>query len=244
MRDSQCSSVVHLMPRLRASSRERFSFDLRDEPVPWNVGEHVAVIGRTGTGKTYLMTRLVDLRQYVAVFKTKADDTKFEGMEKVKDAKPLRSLYRNRLFIEPPFNKQSVVGADLFDSVWRAGGWTVVIDELFYVHDQLGLKSYVEMLLTQGRSKRISILAGMQRPVHVTRFALSEVSHVFSFKVEKRDRKTLAEVASDEFAEVVERLPRYHFAHYHVPTGTVAMGTADRLDRVLTGARSRALTRT
>ena len=147
----------------------------------------------------------------------------------------METLYNHRILIAPSpptFLNQARVGGKVFDTAWRHGGWTLMIDELFYVH-KLGLGGYVDMLLTQGRSKRISVVTGMQRPVWVTRFALSEVTHIFSFALERRDRKTIAELSSEAFAEVTGRIPRYHFAHYHVPSRTVAVGTADQIDRIL-----------
>lgn len=208
--------------------------ELRDKPVQWQPGEHIAVIGRTGTGKTYMMARLVEWRKYVAIFRTKSDDIKFPGFVTIKDAKGLNDVKSKRLLIDPEYRHQASIGADVFETVWRRGGWSIFLDELFYIH-RLGLGSYVDMLLTQGRSKRISVVTGMQRPVNVTRFALSEVTHIFAFGVEGRDQKTIAELASDDFATVAgsRDMPPYHFAHYHRPTHSVAVGTADRLDRIL-----------
>jgi hypothetical protein len=210
---------------------------LRTEPVEWQPGEHVAVIGTTGTGKTYLMSRLTDYRKYVAIFRTKADDNKFPGFRTVKDHKPLAELYNDRLLIDPEYRMQARVGANVFETIWQRGGYTLMIDELFYVGARLGLSSYVDMLLTQGRSKRISIVTGMQRPVHVTRFAISECTHIFSFALERRDRKTIAELASEDFSTMTGKIPRYHFAHYYVPDRSVAVGTADRLDQILVPRR-------
>ena len=207
---------------------------VRSQPVPWAPGEHAAIIGTTGTGKTYLTSRLVEWRNYVAILRTKPDDVKFKGFKTVKEAKALESPNRNsKLLITPTFKRQKVVAAEVFDMVWQMGGWTIVIDELFYVHDVLGLKSFVDMLMTQGRSKRISVVVGMQRPVNVTRFALSEATHVFSFRLEGRDRKTVKDITSESFAEATGKVPPFHFAHYHVKTRSVGVGTAKYLERVL-----------
>lgn len=230
------------MPRL--GSRGTVDFDVRNEPVPWAVGEHVAIIGTTGTGKTYLTSKLLEWRQYIAVLRTKPDDIKFKGFHKVADAKALATPNRYpKLLISPDFRRQRIVAADLFDTVWNMGNWTIVIDELFYVHDTLGMKDWVNMLLTQGRSKRISVVVGMQRPVSITRFALSESTHIMSFRLEKRDAKTLGEASSDVLAEATLRVPPYHFAHWYVKGRSLAVGTADRLDKVLLPPAHRATLR-
>lgn len=217
--------------------RARDMPELRTDPVPWNPGEHVAIIGTTGTGKSYLMSRVVAMRRFVAIFQTKFDDIKYPGYKTVTSEKPLANLKVTdsvgRFRIVPEFNHQASVGHNLFRQVWLSGGWTLVVDELYYAHQILRLEKMVAMLMTQGRSKRISMVTGMQRPVSVTRFALSEATHVFAFRLEGRDAKIISDVAGDDFAYVSTKIPKYHFAHYHVPTRSVAVGTADKLDRIL-----------
>lgn len=216
------------------------SIRLREDPVPWEPGEHVAVIGRTGTGKTTLTSQLIDLREYVLFFRTKADDVRFPSLRKVRDTARMRDLFSHRLLFDPAYEQQASQGGIMIEKAWRQGGWTIFLDELFYIH-KIGLQKHVDMLLTQGRSKRITVVAGMQRPVHVTRFALSEVTHIFSFGLEPRDRKAIAEITNDEFAEVVARLPKYRFAHFHVKSQTMAVGEAHGIRRILmTGPRQKA----
>src|SRR4051812_9363940 len=48
-----------------------------DLPQTWKQGQHVGVVGRTGSGKTYLVSKLVMLRRYVIIFRTKPDTNKF-----------------------------------------------------------------------------------------------------------------------------------------------------------------------
>lgn len=226
------------MTLARRPKRSPDDVKLRDEPVPWEPGQHVAVIGHTGTGKTTLMSSLIDMREYVIFFRTKSDDVRFKSLTKVRDTKRMDDLFSHRLMFEPMYERQGSMGGGMIEKAWRQGGWTVFLDELFYLH-KIGLQRHVDMLLTQGRSKRISVVAGMQRPVHVTRFALSEVTHIFSFALEPRDAKVIAEITNDDYAEVVSRLPRYRFAHWHVPTRTIAVGEAHGLGRVLATMRGK-----
>lgn len=215
--------------------RQQSLVSLRNAPVPWNVGEHIAVIGDTGTGKTTLMSRLADRREYSAMLRVKDDDVKFRDMIRVKDTRRMGSLYETRLLVHPPFNQQRSVSADFFNRAFQQGGWTVFIDELFYVTDVLRLKVHTEMLLTQGRSKRLSIVNGMQRPVNVTRFAISQATHVFCFSLENKDAKFVSEATSEQMWPTLLRLDRsrFQFAHFHRPTRTVAVGNANDLDRIL-----------
>lgn len=210
--------------------------NLATGPVPWKVGEHVAVIGTTGTGKTFLVSELVKRRRYVTIFRTKPDDIKFEGFKEHRDSKALED-WRNELnLIRPRYQNQPQVGYELLEKVWEHGRWTIVIDEFFYV-ERLGLKQSLERLLTQGRSKKISVVLGMQRPVQVTRFALSEVSHIFCFRLEGRDATTLRDMTTPNILSVVKDLQKYQFVHYHIPTKTLRVGNAQSLDKVISPVR-------
>lgn len=218
--------------------RKRDNFPpLRTEPVPWNPGEHVAIIGTTGTGKSYLMSQFVQLRKYVAIFQTKRDDIKYKGFKRVPNHRALEKVKVTdasaRFIVAPAYDDMQRAGLNLFAHVYQDGGWTLVVDESYFAHAILKLERPINMLMTQGRSKGISMVNGMQRPVHVSRFVLSECTHIFAFRLEQRDAKTIGDVAGDHFADVSLRIPRFHFAHYHVPTRSVAVGTADLLDRVI-----------
>ena len=206
---------------------------LRTDPVPWKIGEHIAVIGTTGTGKTYLMSRLADMRKYVVMLRTKPDDNKFRGFTRATSDKAMSSVYARKLLIEPAYDAQSSIGFAVFETAWKQGRWTVFLDELYYISVELGLQNSVNKLLTQGRSKRLSIVTGMQRPAWISRFALSEVQHVFTFSLERRDAKTLGDSSTSRFVDIAPRLEQYQFAHFHRPTRTIAIGNANELERIL-----------
>jgi ABC-type dipeptide/oligopeptide/nickel transport system ATPase component len=216
----------------------RVSVDRILPPVKWLVGEHVALVGDTGSGKTYLASQLVKYREYVIVLRTKPDDILFRGFKKSKDGGILNDLAYNKILVDLT-NMRTLRTSQaeklrfILDEVWRMGRWTVLVDEGFYVQQKLGLKNELEMLFTQARSLGVTMLTGMQRPAWVTRFALSEAKHVFSFRMEGRDLKTIAETTTAEMADVVKQLPRYHFAHFYRPTREIRIGEAHALPKVL-----------
>jgi len=138
----------------------------------------------------------------------------------------------NRLLIRPKYEHQPSVVYEVLENVWKMGRWTVVVDEFFYVQ-RLGMMRSLERLLTQGRSKRISLVLGMQRPVQVTRFALSEISHLMAFRVEGRDLRTLKDSTHPDIFEPTKSLQKYQFMHYHVASKSTRIGTAQTLQQVL-----------
>ncbi len=206
-------------------------------PVTWQIGEHIAVVGDTGTGKTFLVSKLTELRDYVVIFRTKADDIKFPGFRKARTADALDSLYDTRILLEPKQGQQMRQGYELLTRVFRQGGWTVVIDEEWFVEARLHLTEYVEQLLTQGRSMKISVVVGMQRPARISRFTISQCTHLFSFRIEGRDLQTMKEATTPRIVEPIAGLVGHDFVYYNRASRIVARGNARALDRVIVGGR-------
>lgn len=202
-------------------------------PVSWKQGEHVGVVGRTGSGKTYLISKLVQMRRYVVIFRTKPDKNKFPGFDIVRKASAMEHWRSERLLLEPEYDQQAVEGYRMLDRAWKDGGWTIVIDENWYAEQQLGLKNYIIRLLTQGRSKDISVVVGMQRPVDISRFALSEITHLFTFRCEGRDLKfSLRDSTVDEIVPAVRSLRGHNFVYYNAAKEIIATGNANQLGKV------------
>jgi len=200
----------------------------------------MTVIGDTGTGKTTLIARILEERGYVLSVRTKADKTTLPG-KRVRTAKEFARLdihTHGRVLLDPPYERQATELYQAFETCWKEDGWTINIDELYYVTSQLGsasriIERQINRFLTQGRSKNISIVCGMQRPVSTTRFAMSQSSHLIAFRVEGRDRKTLQDAGGDEWAASVLSLARYEFAWYYRPERQLWIGTLDPKTGVL-----------
>ncbi len=107
------------------------------------------------------------------------------------------------------------------DKAYKQGGWTIFVDEGFELR-RLGLQKIHEKLLTQGRSKGISVVTGVQRPSYVSRFTFSESSHVLSFRHEGRDVKVMKDAYGETHANAVAGLDKkaYEFAWTDVANGT------------------------
>lgn len=209
------------------------------QPATWKVGQHIAAVGDTGTGKTYLVSKLVQLRNYVVILRTKPDDIKFEGFRKVRTAKALQDQTHSRLLLQPEYSRQGREAFDMLETVWQQGGWTVVIDELWYLEKMLRLGFMSDKLLTQGRSKDISVIVGMQRPAQISRFAISQCTHMFTFRVEGRDLQILKESSTPRLVPAVEALTGHKFAYYNRATREVALGDAKYLERIIVGSAKR-----
>lgn len=182
-------------------------------PMTWGAGEHVALIGQTGSGKTTLARRILSVRRWVVVVKTKLDASDPEvpvqavsGTHRILDA-----LKYDRVELRPKFHEQSREIYRAYQKVFEQGGWTTYNDEEWYLEQRLRLTPAIEMLLTQGRAKRITMVMGAQRPVEISRFVLSQATHVISFGCEGRDVKTLADATSPRVGVFVSALRDHEF---------------------------------
>lgn len=204
----------------------------------WEQGEHIALVGDTGSGKTFLLARLLEYRSYTVVLRTKDDAIRFKGAKRVTKASQLDiSANQNEAhyLLDPPYARQAYEGYRLMERVWAEGGWTIALDELWYIEQELRLSRSVNRLLTQGRSLGISVIAGMQRPAQISRFTLSQATHLFAFASEGRDIQTLAEAFTPRLKDIVPRLRRYEFVYYYRPERFITTGYAQNLGKLLGG---------
>ena len=200
-------------------------------PIPWRQGEHVSIIGDTGSGKTFLEARLLELRDNVVVCRTKPDDIKFEGYKTVRSAKAMDVA--GKYLLTPKYERQSIEIADALTRAWEQGSWSVSIDEAYYCVTMLKLEAYINRLMTQGRSKRITVIAGMQRPAWISRFVLSQSTHVFLFATEGRDTKTIAQALTSRLLPIVEVLRKHEYVYYHRSSRTIRRGYAQNLSDII-----------
>lgn len=129
--------------------------------------------------------------------------------------------------LKPAYESQGREFARALDRVWIDGRWAVYLDELSYLEADLGLTPWIKRLLTQGRSKRITVACGMQRPVQVTRYALSSCTHLLCFGQEGRDAKTIGEVGAPYLRDVVQELDKFQFVWFNRRERTYMIGRLD-----------------
>lgn len=164
----------------------------------WNQGEHVSLIGPTGSGKTTLALEILARRTWVTALATKPRDATMDrlirkGWKKIQKWPPPHvPLHRRnegqRVVLWPPFKKPEDVTnqAVQIDAAMRAmfvqGGWCIFADEARYLCVDLKLKRLLETIWTQGRSLRLSLVAGTQRPSMVPLLMYDQATHLFFWR--------------------------------------------------------------
>jgi hypothetical protein len=206
---------------------------------PWDVfwkefdpepGEHVAILGATGQGKTILQKNILPKFPFVAAFATKPQDRSMDQLieheQYIRLARwtrlnpidhPRRVVWPDATRLDSTENQADVFSRAM-DLIFREGGkpkhkpvgWAIAIDELWYFTNILGMGKMIKLFLFQARSLGESLVAATQRPSSVPLEVYSQSTHLFFFQdSDKANLDRLAEIN----ARANPRLMRYVIAN-------------------------------
>jgi DNA helicase HerA-like ATPase len=201
----------------------------------WNYepGQHVTILGKTGSGKTYLGFQLLhatistDLPGVVLVMKPR-DDTvekwsKRMKLRRVRHWPPPR--IRNRIdkprgwVLWPPlgdFDRDDEVLRREFERCFRESYTqaarrngeprALFVDELVGVAKELRLEPALNRLWMRGRSLGVGMWAATQRPFHAPLLAYQAPEHLFiAAEPDARNRQRLGEIGGFD-ADVIDTI--------------------------------------
>lgn len=198
-------------------------------------GEHVSLCGPTGSGKSTVGLELCKLigarkardgrpaRVVVVVTKQRDDTVSRLGWPAIKQWPP--AWDQPHVIVWPRVkepsqraSQQAAILSPLLDRIEQEGGQTVYLDECAYFERTppkgLGLSPTMEQLWSEGRSGKLTLIGGTQRPRHVTLLMWSEPSWVIIFPPEdEEDLKRVAQASGQKAAvlDIAGRLGGHEF---------------------------------
>ena len=198
----------------------------------WEQAEQLILLGKTGRGKTTFATDVLDRRAEqrqasVCLFVTKKrDQTSLDLLERqwqhITEWPPsFRQRKAGKIILWPPYTKPSTYPAQVrptflhaLDEIMEEGNWTLYLDEASYMVESLKLRTSMDEFFTQSRSNKITLMAGSQRPVWVSRSALSQHAWVCTFRIgDTDDARRAGEVIGDRlrFTPIIQALGPHQF---------------------------------
>lgn len=183
-----------------------------------NRSQRVAVVGRTGSGKTQFGFWLLSLAPFdkmpYIMIDYKGEDL-FASSDRIKeigfkDIPKEPGLYR----ISPLPEKDDEAMDEWMWKIWQRENIGLFIDEGYRLPKP---GNAFNACLTQGRSKHIPVICLTQRPSWISRFVFSEADFYAVFHLnEKGDKKRVQEFIPREKIDIEQRLEDYHANWYDV----------------------------
>jgi energy-coupling factor transporter ATP-binding protein EcfA2 len=209
--------------------------EFRDQFV-WDQGQHVTLVGGTGSGKTTLARAILPMRDFTIVLATKRRDSSlYDPLRKmgfeVQETLDLDYARFPKIIFQPQMRTPNAKGLeeqkDAFEEalieIFNEGSWCIYADEVRYLTDNLKLRSVFDVLWLQGRSLGISLVVSTQRPVSIPLLAFDQATHFFCWRQTLKDDiqriSEFAGIAGETVRYVLPRLPKHEALYINTQTG-------------------------
>jgi hypothetical protein len=198
----------------------------------WDPGDHVALVGPTGEGKTTFACGILGLRKFVLALDPKGEDTTLSksGFQRLKKLPPPRQVQNDvaegkpaRLIVGGAARTEAEDAAleklmrEAIDYSRHSGGWSLYVDEFQLLADirMFKLGSRIERMLITARKDGTSVVTSFQAMAWVPRAAVRQAT-AFVTLFPTRDRDMIQATARGmgrdwkQVAQIMDKLPRYH----------------------------------
>ena len=193
---------------------------LRVTDILARIGEHSAIWGQTGTGKTWLARRLLLPRRYVQIYDSKGfidwpEYRLYTNLQDVIYAREEKVIYR------PTYDElQNPETVNLYFSfIYARENTFCYVDEVPSISDASKSPNAFLGCFQRGRERKISMLAGSQRPVDIPKVIFTESKHYYIFRLtDDGDRKRISSNIPIK-SEVLANLRERQFIYFNFDDG-------------------------
>lgn len=169
--------------------------------------EHLAILGPTGSGKSFFMTEILKQRaslrgSHVCILATKpADGTLAKLGWPIINKWPPKYDQSQVIYwpkagnLNESIDKQRESVLHMMNSLWHENSNIILaFDEIAYIEEDLKLKQQITRYWREARALGITIVAATQRPRFVSRYMWSESSWTVAFR--PKDEEDAEQVAT------------------------------------------------
>ena len=226
--DSGWAGEPLLLRRVEAAPWDLF---LRWWADVWEPGQHLALIGPTGQGKSTFAVQILKLRKWVLALDAKGGDSTLAASgfrpikawpppskirDEIAEGKPARLIVTGTTRTRRDMAKLVDLMQESIEGARSEGGWTVYCDEFQILADQrmFALGVPVEQMLISARSAGTSVVTSFQAPSWVPLAGTRQASFTVMLKTaDKTMIQRVAEAVGRDWLELKDALgevPKYH----------------------------------
>jgi len=197
----------------------------------WEPGQHMALCGRTGEGKTTFAVGILKPRKYVLALDAKGGDSTLEASgyrridrlplprevrKDIAEGRPARLIIGGKCRTVAEFDALAGFIGQVLDSAFSEGGWTVYADEFQLMSDRrmMRLGPKVERLLVAARDRGASVLTAFQAPSWVPKASTRQATWAALWRTRDQDViKAFGGILGrpwQDIAEIMEHMPAHH----------------------------------
>ena len=197
----------------------------------WQPGQHIALIGPTGEGKSTLAGGILAQRKWVLALDPKGEDETLaktgytrlskwpppsRDRDRIAEGKPARYIIGGPVRTRQEMDKHATLMRTAIEAVRAEGGWTIYADEFQLLADRrmYGLDKEIEALLIAARSRGTSVVTSFQAPSWVPKAGTRQATFTVVWPTRSRDMiKVIAEAMGRDWRELcaaVDELPPFH----------------------------------